>query len=118
MPPRRNHVQASSDGRAPSCETAPVDRAVVEPSEGLEWGLYTELHDDPRARALELATQLASYPRRSQAGVKRAIELALVPQQETYLQFEVELASHCFASAETEESFVAFRNRDRAEVGT
>lgn len=90
----------------------------VEPSEGLEWGLYTELHDDPRARALELATQLASYPRRSQAGVKRAIELALVPQQETYLQLEVELASHCFASAETEESFVAFRNRDRAEVGT
>ncbi|WP_172652876.1 enoyl-CoA hydratase/isomerase family protein [Rhodococcus opacus] len=90
----------------------------VEPSEGLEWGLYSELHDDPRARALELATQLASYPRRSQAGVKRAIELALVPQQETYLQLEVELASHCFASAETEESFVAFRNRDRAEVGT
>ncbi|MBY4128148.1 enoyl-CoA hydratase/isomerase family protein [Rhodococcus fascians] len=88
---------------------------LVEPDEGLAWGLYTELHDDPRARALELATELAAYPRRSQAGVKRAIELALVPQQDTYLQLEVELASYCFASAETAESFVAFRDRDRTK---
>ncbi|MGW5075984.1 enoyl-CoA hydratase/isomerase family protein [Rhodococcus sp. NPDC004095] len=89
----------------------------VDPAEGLELGLYTELHDDPQARALELAAQLSSYPRRSQTAVKRAIEVALVPQQETYLQLEVELASHCFASAETAESFVAFRNRDRADTG-
>ncbi|WP_455902113.1 enoyl-CoA hydratase/isomerase family protein [Rhodococcus gordoniae] len=85
----------------------------VEPADGLNWGLYTELDDDPRSRALELATELAAYPRRSQSAVKRAIELALVPQQETYLQMEVELASYCFESAETAESFVAFRNRDR-----
>lgn len=85
----------------------------VEPEEGLSLGLYTELNADPKARALEIATELAGHPRRSQTGVKRAIELALVPQQESYLQLEVELASYCFASVETKESFSAFQNRTR-----
>lgn len=83
----------------------------VDPKEGLDIGLFTEIHESPKVRALELATELASYPRRSQAAVKRAVELALVPAQETYLQLEIDLASYCFESAETEASFDTFRNR-------
>ncbi|MGV7636631.1 enoyl-CoA hydratase/isomerase family protein, partial [Mycobacterium kansasii] len=64
----------------------------VDAEEGLRLGLYMEVVDDPRERALEFAGTLASHPQRSQAAVKRAIEFASVAQQETYLQLEVEMA--------------------------
>ncbi|MGQ5691897.1 enoyl-CoA hydratase/isomerase family protein [Rhodococcus erythropolis] len=90
----------------------------VDAQEGLDIGLFTEIHESPKVRALALATELASYPRRSQAAVKRAVELALVPAQETYLQLEIDLASYCFESAETEASFDAFRNRKRLSANS
>jgi enoyl-CoA hydratase/carnithine racemase len=86
----------------------------VDPEEGLSIGLYTELADDPLARALELAHTLAAHPRRSMSSVKQAVELAAHPNQELVLRMEVDMASYCFASAETEQSFSAFRNRDRS----
>lgn len=85
----------------------------VEPDEGLAIGLYTELADDPRSRALDLATVLAANPRRSQSSVKRAIELALVPTQEMNLQMEIDMASYCFESEETAQSFKKFQERER-----
>jgi enoyl-CoA hydratase/carnithine racemase len=85
----------------------------VEPAEGHTIGLYTELADDPRGRALELARELAAHPRRSQSSVKRAIELAAHANQEMYLRMEVDMASYCFESAETEQSFADFRARER-----
>jgi len=85
----------------------------IEPHEGLAIGLYTEIADDPHARAYALAALLASNPRRSQASLKKALELALVPNQETNLQMEIDLAAYCFESAEAEESFVSFRHRRR-----
>ena len=85
----------------------------VEPEEGLRIGLYTELHDDPSARAAEVAAAYADAPRRSQSAVKRAIELAAAPTLETNLRFEVETATYCFQSAETAESFVRFQTQGR-----
>lgn len=85
----------------------------VEPAEGLTIGLYTELADDPRARACELARSLAGNPRRSQSSVKRAVELAAHAGQELNLRMEVDMASYCFESAETEQSFADFRARER-----
>lgn len=85
----------------------------VEPEEGLAIGLYTELAEEPQARALELATTLAANPRRSQSSVKKAIELALVPMQEMNLQMEVDMASYCFESEETAQSFKNFQKRER-----
>lgn len=87
----------------------------VSAEEGLRIGLFSEISEDPKSRALAVATEMSRHPRRSQAGVKRSIELAVVPQQETYLQLEVEVASYCFASAETAQSFSDFRDRPRAQ---
>lgn len=88
----------------------------VDPAEGHAIGLYTELADDPKARALELAHTLAEKPRRSMSSVKQAVELAAHANQELNLRMEVDMASYCFASAETEQSFTAFRNRDRSRA--
>lgn len=86
----------------------------VEPAEGHAIGLYTELADDPMSRAIELAHTLAEKPRRSMSSVKQAVELASHANQELNLRMEVDMASYCFASVETEQSFTAFRNRDRS----
>lgn len=85
----------------------------VDPVEGHAIGLYTELADDPKRRAIDLAHALAESPRRSLSSVKQAIELAAHANQELNLRMEVDMASYCFASPETEQSFSAFRNRDR-----
>lgn len=86
----------------------------VEPQEGLTIGLYTEIADDPKARSVELAHALAANPRRSQSSVKAAIELAAYAGQEMNLRMEVDMASYCFASAETAQSFDDFRTRERS----
>ncbi|MET0453995.1 MAG: enoyl-CoA hydratase/isomerase family protein [Mycobacterium sp.] len=88
----------------------------VDPAEGHAIGLYTELADDPASRAIELAHMLAEKPRRSMSSVKQAVELAAHANQELNLRMEVDMASYCFASAENEESFTAFRNRERSQV--
>lgn len=88
----------------------------VEPAEGHTIGLYTELADDPKRRAIELAQMLAEKPRRSMSSVKQAVELAVHANQELNLRMEVDMASYCFASAETEQSFTAFRNRERSQI--
>jgi enoyl-CoA hydratase/carnithine racemase len=85
----------------------------VDPDEGHTIGLYTELADDPKPRAVELARTLAASPRRSFSSVKQAIELAAHANQELNLRMEVDMASYCFASVENEQSFAAFRDRDR-----
>ncbi|GDY50191.1 hypothetical protein SVIO_008140 [Streptomyces violaceusniger] len=85
----------------------------VEPEEGLRIGLYTELHDEPSARAVQVAATYAAAPQRSQSAVKRAIELAAAPTLETNLRLEVETATYCFQSPETAESFVRFGAKGR-----
>lgn len=46
---------------------------IVTPEEGLELGLVHELADDARARAIEIAGELAALPPVSMAMVKRAV---------------------------------------------
>jgi len=86
----------------------------VEADEGARLGLVNELADDARARARELATQLAAFPRRSVAATKRGLELGAVANQEAVLAHEIDAAAYCFAGAEARESIDDFR---RGRVG-
>ncbi len=85
----------------------------VEADEALRIGLATEIAEDPDARALEIARQLASQPSRSTAAAKLALESLSFPGQEAALRLEVEAASYCFSATDAERSFDQFR-----ETGT
>lgn len=88
----------------------------VDAVEGHAIGLYTELAEDPKSRAVEVAQTLADKPRRSMSSVKQAVELAAHANQELNLRMEIDMASYCFASVENAESFAAFRDRDRSRA--
>jgi 2-(1,2-epoxy-1,2-dihydrophenyl)acetyl-CoA isomerase len=90
----------------------------VDAAECLQIGLCTEIAADPRRRALELARQLAGYPRRSVTSVRRSLELATLPNQELVLQSEVDAALFCFDSQEAQESLKRFRETGTALGGT
>lgn len=81
----------------------------VDADEALRIGLCTEVAADPRRRALELATQLAGYPPRSVATVRRALELLALPGQELALHSEVDAALFCFDAPEARASLERFR---------
>jgi 2-(1,2-epoxy-1,2-dihydrophenyl)acetyl-CoA isomerase len=89
----------------------------IDADECLRLGLCTEIAADPRRRARELAGQLASYPPRSVAAVRRAVELAALPGQEQNLQGEVDSALYCFSSSEAHESIRRFRQTRRSLDG-
>lgn len=78
-------------------------------------GMVAEVVVDANARALELAAQLASHPRRSVEAAKRSVELAGGSVLEEALYREVDAAMWCFASAEAEASFREFRDRSRSQ---
>jgi enoyl-CoA hydratase/carnithine racemase len=89
----------------------------VDADECLRIGLCSEIASDPRRRARELATQLAGYPPRSVTSVRRALELATLPNQELVLQSEVDAALFCFDSDEAQESLRRFRKTGTALGG-
>jgi enoyl-CoA hydratase len=45
---------------------------IMEANEALAWGMLTELHDDPLARALEIAEGLAAFPQQTMLADRRA----------------------------------------------
>jgi enoyl-CoA hydratase len=45
---------------------------IMEAEEALGWGMLTELHDEPLARALEIADGLASFPQQTMLADRRA----------------------------------------------
>jgi enoyl-CoA hydratase len=45
---------------------------IMDADEALAWGMLTELHDDPLARALEIAEGLASFPQQTMLADRRA----------------------------------------------
>jgi enoyl-CoA hydratase len=47
---------------------------IMEAAEALDWGLVNELHDDPLARALEIAEGLASFPQETMLADRRAAQ--------------------------------------------
>jgi 2-(1,2-epoxy-1,2-dihydrophenyl)acetyl-CoA isomerase len=83
----------------------------VEAEEAQRIGLVNEVVPDARARARELARQLAAHPPRSLRATKTGLERAALPHQEVVLAAEVDAALHCFADPAATASLDAFRNR-------
>jgi len=81
----------------------------VDADECLRLGMCIEITADPRERALRLARELAGYPLRSVAAVRRGLEISALPGQEHNLQAEVDSALYCFASADAHQSLERFR---------
>jgi 2-(1,2-epoxy-1,2-dihydrophenyl)acetyl-CoA isomerase len=81
----------------------------VDADECLRLGLCIEVTADPRRRALQLAHELAGYPPRSVAAVRRGLELSALPGQEQNLQAEIDSALYCFSSTQARESLERFR---------
>ncbi|MCJ1334727.1 hypothetical protein MMC10_011440 [Thelotrema lepadinum] len=63
--------------------------------EGLRVGLLTEVANDPKARALELALQLEKKPELALKSAKIGVEKAVFARQEEILSDEVIVASLC-----------------------
>ncbi|KAK4502925.1 hypothetical protein PRZ48_006352 [Zasmidium cellare] len=83
----------------------------VAADEALKIGLLTELVDDPRSRAMELADELAKRPEVSMRANKSSVERATFPHMETVLQDEVFVASVCFAEDDAANAFSNFAKR-------
>lgn len=83
----------------------------VESSEAFGIGLLSEIHQDPKQRALELALELAQLPGTSLASSKASLERALFPNMEGCLQDEVNVASHCFAQSDASKGYSDFAAR-------
>ncbi|KAF7556243.1 hypothetical protein G7046_g6348 [Stylonectria norvegica] len=83
----------------------------VNSSEALNIGLLSEVHDDPKRRAMELATQLLSFPAISLASSKTSLERSLFANMESCLQDEVNVASYCFAQSDAAKAFTDFAAR-------
>ncbi|MEM7471267.1 MAG: crotonase/enoyl-CoA hydratase family protein [Pseudomonadota bacterium] len=61
---------------------------VIEGPQALEWGLVTELADDPQARAQELAAQIAAQSPSALRAAKRLIEVAETGDEAAVLMAE------------------------------
>jgi acyl-CoA synthetase (AMP-forming)/AMP-acid ligase II/enoyl-CoA hydratase/carnithine racemase len=80
-------------------------------------GLLTELVDDPKARALELAGELAALPRVAASQSKMSLERGTFPMMENALQDEINTAAVCFAQADSAKAFSDFEAR-KSKPGT
>ncbi|KIV94919.1 hypothetical protein PV10_02639 [Exophiala mesophila] len=85
----------------------------IEADEAARLGLLTELVEDPKARALELAYELAGLPAVSLSSSKTSLERAVFPNMEGSMQDEVNVASYCFAQADAEKAFTDFAARKK-----
>jgi acyl-CoA synthetase (AMP-forming)/AMP-acid ligase II/enoyl-CoA hydratase/carnithine racemase len=79
--------------------------------EALKIGLLTELVQDPKSRALELAMQLAGLPRIATMSSKTSVERAAFPNMEIVLHDEVNVANYCFAQIDAAKAFSNFADR-------
>ncbi|KAJ2983093.1 hypothetical protein NQ176_g950 [Zarea fungicola] len=83
----------------------------IEAPEALKIGLLSEIHDDPKARALELAKELAKLPAVSLAASKASLERSVFPNMETSLTDEINVASYCFSQSAAAKAFTDFAAR-------
>lgn len=83
----------------------------VSAEEALKIGMLTELVDDPKARALELAKELEACPAVALSSSKSSLERAAFPNMELTLHDEVNVASYCFAQHEAANAFSNFAAR-------
>lgn len=83
----------------------------VEADEALKLGLLTEVVDDPKTRAMELASQLAAMPSEALFASKISLERATFPNMEDCLGHEISAATHCFAQADADQALEGFAAR-------
>lgn len=88
--------------------------AYVGAEDALKMGLLTELTEDPKQRAMELAEQIAMLPSTSLASSKISLEKAVFPNVEQVLQDEIENVKFCFAQSEAANAFTEFATRRTA----
>ncbi|KAI1614769.1 putative coenzyme A synthetase [Exophiala viscosa] len=80
-------------------------------------GLMSELVEDPKSRAIELARELESLPTISAMSSKAGLERAVFPNMEVSLADEVNVASYCFAQSDAAKAFENFAKRNRTSNG-
>lgn len=89
---------------------------TVAPDEALAIGLLTEVAEDPKSRAEQLAVELSRLPRAAAASLKTSLERSVFPNMETVLHEEVNAASFCFAQTEAANAFKNFATRKNGEA--
>ncbi|KAL2203969.1 acetyl-CoA synthetase-like protein [Sarocladium strictum] len=83
----------------------------VDADEALRIGMLSEIAEDPKARALELAIQLSSLPNIAMKASKSSLERVVFPNMEACLHDEVNVASYCFAQNDAAQAFANFAKR-------
>ena len=86
--------------------------------EALRIGLITEIAEDPKQRALELAMELAARPGIAVINSKTSLERAVFPNMENVLHDEVNVASYCFAQSAAADAFSNFASRKAPSTKT
>lgn len=88
----------------------------IDAEEALRIGLLSELVEDPKARAVELAFELEKLPAVAAMSSKSSLERATFPNMEQTLADEINVASHCFAQSDAAKAFENFiaRSAERA----
>jgi acyl-CoA synthetase (AMP-forming)/AMP-acid ligase II/enoyl-CoA hydratase/carnithine racemase len=84
---------------------------LIAAKEALTIGLLSELVDDPKARAMELAHELEKLPATSATNTKASLERLVFPNMEAALADEVNVASYCFAQSDAAQAFENFASR-------
>lgn len=85
----------------------------IDAQEALRIGLLSELVEDPKARALELALELEQLPTVSARSSKSSLERSVFTNMEASLADEVNAASWCFAQSDTPKAFEDFVKRSQ-----
>ncbi|KAJ5503283.1 hypothetical protein N7463_006157 [Penicillium fimorum] len=83
--------------------------------EALGIGLLTEIAEDPKGRAEELALEIAQLPKAASSSLKTSLERGVFPNLESTLHDEVNTASYCFARMEAANAFENFAHRKQTQ---
>lgn len=81
--------------------------------EALAIGLLSEIAEDPKVRAEELAMELAKLPTAAASSLKTSLERNVFSNMESTLHDEVNAASYCFARTEAADAFKNFADRKK-----
>lgn len=90
----------------------------VDAQEALELGMLTEINEDPKARALELALELEKLPAISLASSKASLERSVFTNMEACLQDEINVAGYCFAQSDAAKAFSSFAARKTPQTNS